>query len=278
VGERLKFRLEATILTLVPVLASLIFGVFCAFLLVTSPFEIYAVTPFEEGVGSIGNAIYFVVLVGVGAGLLYILVKRRNQKLINWIIGFALTLAFFTFSYVYLSALFERFMVYEVDALALALSAFITFIADFAVFGNKSAAANMAILGLGGALGAFLGISIPTLSTVLILSFLAVYDAFAVYHGPVGKIAHSGLEQLKGLSFSFKDIQMGLGDLTFYSMLSGHMLLSFGLNSCVASIMGILAGCFITFKMVEKKGMFPGLPFPIFLGLAAGFIVAFAGF
>ncbi|MEM3577938.1 MAG: presenilin family intramembrane aspartyl protease [Candidatus Bathyarchaeia archaeon] len=274
----MKVRLETKILTLVPVLASLIFGVFCAFLLLTSPLEIYAVTPFEEGVGSVGNAIYFVVLVGVGAGLIYVLVKRKNQRLINGIIGFALTTAFFIFSYIYLSAFFAKFVTYEADALVLALSVLITFIADFAIFGNKNTAASMAILGLGGALGAFLGISIPTLSTVLILSFLAVYDAFAVYHGPVGKIAHNGLEQLKGLSFSFKDIQMGLGDVTFYSMLSGHMLLSFGLTSCIASIVGILAGCLLTFKIVEKKGMFPGLPFPIFFGLAAGFAVAFVSF
>ncbi|MEM2105949.1 MAG: presenilin family intramembrane aspartyl protease [Candidatus Bathyarchaeia archaeon] len=274
----MKTRLKAKLLTLAPVLASLIFGVFCAFLLLTSPLEIYAVTPFEEGVGSVGNAVYFVILVGVGATFIYILVKRKNRRLINWIIGFALTTAFFTFSYIYLSAFLAKFIIYRADSLVLALSVLITLLADFAVFGNKNTVANVAILGLGGALGAFLGISIPTLSTVLILSFLAVYDAFAVYHGPVGKIAHSGLEQLKGLSFSFRDIQMGLGDLTFYSMLSGHMLLSFGLNSCIASIIGILAGCLLTFKMVEKKGMFPGLPFPVFFGFAAGFAVAFAGF
>jgi presenilin-like A22 family membrane protease len=112
----------------------------------------------------------------------------------------------------------------------------------------------------------------------LILSFLAVYDAFAVYHGPVGKIAHSGLEQLRGLSFSFKDIQMGLGDLTFYSMLSGHMLLYFGFFPCLASLIGILVGCLLAFKMLEKRGMFPGLPFPILFGLTAGFLVSLIGF
>jgi presenilin-like A22 family membrane protease len=272
----LKFGAKIVVLT--PVLASLIFGVFCAFLLLTSPLEIYAVTPFDEGVGSIGNAIYFVILVGVGAGLLYFLIKRKNQKLISLITGFALTMAFFIFSLIYLSALFAKFIIYDVDALVLALSILITFMADFAVFGNKNPACNLVILGLGGALGAFLGVSIPTLSTVLILIFLAVYDAFAVYHGPVGKIAHSGLEQLKGVSFSFRDIQMGLGDLTFYSMLSGHMLLNFGLASCIASIVGILLGCLLTFKMVEKKEMFPGLPFPIIFGLVAGFVTMLLGF
>jgi hypothetical protein len=67
---------------------------------------------------------------------------------------------------------------------------------------------------------------------------------------------------------------MGLGDLTFYSMLSGHMLINFGAVSSLASIVGILLGCMLTFKMLEKKGMFPGLPFPIAFGLTAGFLAA----
>jgi hypothetical protein len=104
---------------------------------------------------------------------------------------------------------------------------------------------------------------------------LAVYDVFAVYYGPVGKIAHSGLDQLQGLSFSFRDVQMGLGDLVFYSMLSGSMLLNY--NSLVpyfVSLVGILAGSFLTLVMLEKKGIFPGLPFPVVLGLAGGILAS----
>jgi len=67
---------------------------------------------------------------------------------------------------------------------------------------------------------------------------------------------------------------MGLGDLTFYSMLSGHMLINFGFISCLASIIGISLGCLVAFKMLERKGMFPGLPFPILFGLAAGLFVS----
>jgi presenilin-like A22 family membrane protease len=128
---------------------------------------------------------------------------------------------------------------------------------------------------LGGALGVFFGASIPLLSALLILVFLAVYDVFAVYKGPVGKIAHSGLDQLKGLSYSFKDIQMGLGDLVFYSMLSGIMLFNFeGVVPYIVSFVGILVGVFLTFMMLEKKGIFPGLPIPVFLGLAGGLLAS----
>jgi hypothetical protein len=110
----------------------------------------------------------------------------------------------------------------------------------------------------------------------LILCFSAIYDAFAVYHGPIGKIAATGLDKLPGLSFSFKDIQMGLGDLVFYSMLSGHMLLRFGILSSSASIIGILGGCFLAFKMLETRGVFPGLPLPILFGLTAGLLTSIA--
>ena len=147
---------------------------------------------------------------------------------------------------------------------------------DLAIFRLGSIPRNVAVVCIGGALGIFFGFSIPLYSAVLILAFLAVYDVFAVYRGPVGKIAESsaGMDQLQGLSFSFKDIQMGLGDLVFYSMLTGAMFFSFlpSILPTIAAIIGIMAGSIITFFMLEKKGIFPGLPFPIMLGLAGGLI------
>ncbi|MGQ9726110.1 MAG: presenilin family intramembrane aspartyl protease [Candidatus Bathycorpusculaceae bacterium] len=274
----MKGKFNLGIIRLMPILASLLFGVFCAFLISISSIEVYGVTPFPEGVGSFGNAFYFVILVGLGASLLYLLLRKGNHRLINLIIGFALTTAVFLLSIIYLGAAFSILVVPRGAALILVFSLLITVMVDFIIFRMHNKLCDVVILCLGGSLGAFLGFSVPTLSAFLILIFLAVYDAVAVYHGPVGKIAHSGLEQLRGLSFSFKDIQMGLGDLTFYSMLSGHMLFYFGFLPCLASLIGILAGCFLAFKMLEKRGMFPGLPFPILFGLTAGFLASLLGF
>jgi len=254
---------------LVPILASLLFGWLCTFLMrLASSMDIYAVTPFPEGLlGSSLNALYYVILTAVGASLLYLLLKRKSVKLVTFITGFALTLAVFMLSLIYLYAAFSLLSVQYADVVILIMSITITALVDIAVFRTHSRIANIAILLLGGALGAFLGISIPTLSAILILGFLAVYDIFAVYHGPVGKIAHSGLDQLRGLSFSFKDVQMGLGDLTFYSMLTSRVFANSGQVFWLASTTGVMIGVYIAFKMLEKKGMFPGLPFPIALGL-----------
>ena len=255
---------------LLPVFLSLLFGVLCTYLVLQSPMQIYEVTPFPEGVGSLFNALYFVVLTAVGATLLYLLLRRKKIKSITIITGFALTLAVLLLSFLYLWAAFSIIAVPYAVALVLdtVISVAAAVAVDVAVFRNHGKAAEVAVLLLGGGLGAFLGVSIPTLSAILILFALAVYDVFAVYHGAVGKIAHSGLDQLRGLSFTFKDVQMGLGDLTFYSLLASLVFAeSMSLVYLTASIAGVLLGVFIAFKMLERKGIFPGLPFSIALGL-----------
>jgi presenilin-like A22 family membrane protease len=267
-------KFDAQAVYLVPILASLLFGLGCAYLLKTQPLPPISVTPFPEETASglFGNALYFVILIAVSATVFYILLKRKNRKLVTLIIAFALTTASLLLSVIYLSVIFA--FVPSLEFLVLPLSIVITVFFDFAIFRLGSKARNAAVICLGGALGVFFGNFIPFLSGVLILAFLAVYDVFAVYYGPVGKIAHLGLDQLHGLSYSFKEVQMGLGDLVFYSMLSGIILFNFGLISCLVSLAGILVGSFLTLVMLEKKGMFPGLPFPILLGLVGGLLAS----
>lgn len=268
-------KFSAQLIYLVPVLASLLFGLACAYLLVVQPLPPVEVTPFHEGTPSapLGNAFYFVILIGLSATIFYILLKRKSQKIIFALIAVALTTASLLLSLVYLSAVFAYSP--DLDFLVVPLSILVTAIFDLAIFKLGSKARNAAVVLLGGGLGVFFSAVIPFFSAVLILVFLAVYDVFAVYYGPVGKIAHSGLDQLQGLSFSFKDVQMGLGDLVFYSMLTGSILLNYNsLLPYFASLIGILAGAFLTLIMLEKKGIFPGLPFPIILGLAGGILTS----
>ena len=271
----LSEEFDARPVYLVPIFASLMVGLGCAYLLLTRSVPIYRVTPFPDTPsGSFSNAIYFVVIIAISATIFYLLLKWKSRKMIALLTGFALTAASMLLSVFYLSALFSSFPSWEL--IVVVLSIVITVLFDVAIFRLGNKARNIAVIALGGALGVFLGASIPLLSAVLILAFLAVYDVVAVYKGPVGKIANLGLDQLKGLSFSFRDIQMGLGDLVFYSMLCAVMLLNEdfgGWAPYLLSLAGVLGGSFLTFLMLKKKGIFPGLPFPIFLGLVGGLLV-----
>jgi presenilin-like A22 family membrane protease len=273
--EQDKFKFE--IIYLVPILASLIFGLGCAYLL--APQEtggIQAVPiPGDTPGASIGNGLYFVILIALAATVFYVLIKRKNKRVIKGLIVLSMTTASLLLSVVYLLAVFPYFdgVYYVIAAVAIA----ITVLFDLAIFRLGSVTRNVVVVCLGGALGIFFAKYVPMSSAIVLLIFLAVYDVIAVYKGPVGKIAQSsGLDILQGLSFSFKDIQMGLGDLVFYSMMTGVMVFSFpqSILPTVAAIVGILAGSIITFFALEKKGIFPGLPFPIILGLGAGLIAA----
>jgi len=270
---------------LVPILASIVFGLGCGYLLLPQPqSSAPPVTPISGNSPSapVGNAIYFVVLVAISAAVFYLLLRRRSKKIIHGLIVVAMTAASLLLSFYYLNALLAYFPVIDTLLVLGTLSLIITALFDLAIFRLGSISKNVAVLAIGGALGIFFGFAIPLWSAVLILVFLAVYDVFAVYRGPVGKIAQSseGLDQLRGLSYSFKDIEMGLGDLVFYSMLTGSMLfyfvdsyrLPFGILPCLVSIIGIMGGSIITFYMLERRGIFPGLPFPIMLGLASGLV------
>ena len=274
-----RFRFQ--IVYLFPILASLVFGLGCAYLLMPPAIRSTAVpvTPIPNSTpgAPVGNALYFVVIVAISAAVFYLLIKRRSKNIIKGLIVVAMTAASLLLSVVYFNAILSTYFPnLDILPVLIGVCLAITVLFDLAIFRLGSIPRNVAVIGIGGALGIFFGFSIPLWSAVLILAFLAVYDVFAVYRGPVGKIAQSsgGMDQLQGLSFAFKDIEMGLGDLVFYSMLTGAMFFSFlpSILPCLVSIVGIMAGSIITFFILEKKGIFPGLPFPIMLGLAGGLI------
>lgn len=281
-SDSFKFQ----IIYLLPILASILFGLACAYLLLPQPqSSAPPVTPISGSSPSapVGNALYFVVLVAVSATIFYLLLKRRSKRIIKGLIVVAMTAASLLLSVYYLYALLAYFPLVDNLIVLAVVAVIITVLFDLAIFRLGSIPRNVAVVGVGGALGIFFGFAIPLWSAILILAFLAVYDVIAVYRGPVGKIAQSqeGLDQLQGLSYAFKDIQMGLGDLVFYSMLTGSMFFYFihtnglplGILPCIVSIIGILAGSIITLFMLERRGIFPGLPFPIMLGLAGGLIM-----
>ena len=270
-----KEKFEAEPVYLLPIFASLMVGLGFAYLLLKTQVATLPVTPFPETPsGSFSNALYFVIIIAIAATVFYLLLKWKSRKLITFLVAFALTAASLLLSAFYLSALLSPYPNWEIYVTVLSIT--ITVVFDLAVFKLGGAAQNIVVVFLGGALGVFLGWSIPVVSALLILAFLAVYDIIAVYKGPVGKIANnSGLDQLKGLSFSFREIQMGLGDLVFYSMLCAVMLLNSdfgGWAPYLLSIAGVLIGAFLTFIMLKKRGIFPGLPIPIFLGLTLGLL------
>ena len=259
---------KASPIYLVPIAISILVGILCSLLFIAANIDIGYITIMPESLsGSAWNAAYFVILIAAGAYSMYFLLKRKIHFGIRLLIGVAISIVTFMLSLLYLESTFT-IMGFEVSLwLLLVASAVIAAIVTYLIFSSIKVAREIVVLLVGGSLGAFLGLTIPPLSAIFILLLLAVYDIIAVYYGPVGEIASHGLENLPGISFSFKEVHIGLGDLTFYSMLISHALIYFGEKACIFSVVGVLLGSFLAFKLLEKRGMFPGLPIPIVLGL-----------
>ena len=272
-SDEAEIPFKASPIYLVPIVLSILVGIFCSLLFIAANTNIGYITIMPESLsGSAWNAVYFVILIAAGAYFMYFLLKKKFHFGIRLLIGIAILIVTFMLSILYLDSFLVIVNLEISPWLLLVASAITTGVAVYLTFSRVKIAHDIVVLLVGGGLGAFLGLTIPTLSAIFILLLLAVYDVIAVYYGPVGKIASHGLEKLPGISLSFKDVHVGLGDLTFYSMLVSHALIYFGEKACIFSAVGVLLGSFVAFKLLEKRGMFPGLPVPIGLGLALMFL------
>jgi presenilin-like A22 family membrane protease len=253
----------------------------CALALIYSYGEtFFTVMPFEEtGSGPYLNALYFVVAIGVAGTIVYLVSKVRLVKSLKFITALVYAVVTYTLMDIYFTAGLFLVGLYELLTfipLTVAVYAFAVGVVLFAILGKRRNLRRGVTLVVSSGLGALLGYSIPTLSAVMILLALSAYDVFAVFKGPLGKMAKYLGDEESGLSafiFTYGELKIGLGDLVFYSMLTSHSLIFFGVAPFLGAMAGVLIGVYIVLKMVENHRMFPGLPFALALGLALAFLI-----
>ncbi|HXZ91128.1 MAG TPA: hypothetical protein VEG61_08695 [Candidatus Dormibacteraeota bacterium] len=232
---------------------------------------IVPITIFPETTSGITlNAGIFVVLMAGMGTLMYLFIKYGLKRIVRYLINLALfALVFFLFTWY--GALYSNVLPPALTASLwrwVIVSLVGTIILGLSIFKSKGIAHLAAIVIVGGMTGTFLGVSIPMLTAIVLLLALAAYDLFAVYKGPIGKMAQStDLEEFTGAVFTYGDLTVGMGDMVFYSMLASISMINFGPLPFVAAAVGVVVGAYIGFKMLEGRDMFPGLPFAVVLGL-----------
>jgi hypothetical protein len=263
---------------LIPEALSVILAGVLTYSLQSSNAPIIPITIFPETTSGVTlNASIFVILMASMATLMYLFIKFGLKRIVRYLISLALfALVFFLFTWygslysnilpaILTSTFWPWILLSLLGAIALGLS----------IYKSKGVAHFAAIIIVGGMTGTFLGVSIPTLTAIVLLLALAGYDLFAVYKGPIGKMAEStDLEEFTGAVFTYGDLTVGMGDMVFYSMLASISMMNFGPLPFVAAAFGVIIGAYLGFKMLEGRDMFPGLPFAIVLGLAAMYLTS----
>jgi presenilin-like A22 family membrane protease len=233
---------------------------------------IETITIFPETTGGVTlNASIFVALMAATGTLMYLFIKYGLKRLVKYLITLAMfSLMFFLFTWY--GTLYVDYLP-PILASSIWIWLLISLLASIAlgmtIYKSKGRLHLAAIIIIGGMTGTFLGVSIPTLTAAALLLALAGYDLFAVYKGPIGKMAESAdLEEFTGAVFTYGDLTVGMGDMVFYSMLASNSMMNFGILPFAAAAVGLIVGAYLGFKMLEGRDMFPGLPFAMILGLA----------
>jgi presenilin-like A22 family membrane protease len=270
---------KATPQHLLPVIGSLILTGILTYVIAASKVEIESITVFPEtSQGATLNMLLFIVPIAGMATIMYLLIKYGREKFVKNLIKVTLILAMFLltswYGEVILSAYNLQSIIYT--ALTLVATAIVTFILSYATYRSHGIAQLGAIIVIGSLTGTFLGLSIPTLTAMVLLVALSTYDLIAVYKGPIGKIAEKvDLEGFVGAVCTYKNLTVGMGDIVFYSMLASNAMINLGQLSFLGASLGLIVGAYAGFKMLEKREMFPGLPLALLLGLGLSILISF---
>ena len=261
---------------LIPEVLSVLLAGALTYGLQASNAPIIPITIFPETTSGITlNASIFVILMAAMGTVMYLFIKYGLKRIVKYLINLALfALVFFLFTWY--GALYSNVLPAALTASFwpwIIVSVLATIILGLSIFKSKGITHLAAIVIVGGMTGAFLGVSIPMLTAIALLLALAAYDLFAVYKGPIGKMAQSAdLEEFTGAVFTYGDLTVGMGDMVFYSMLASIAMMDFGPLPFVAAGVGVVVGAYIGFKMLEGRDMFPGLPFAVVLGLTFTYV------
>jgi presenilin-like A22 family membrane protease len=270
-------RFKAAPSQIVPVLAALLLSGALTYGLQASKAEVTAITIFPETPsGATLNASFFVIMMAVAATMIYLLVKHRRKRVVKYMMtGAILFVTFFLLNWY--SELYAIQLAPILDVYGYAWIGLTGIISALLLVGLNRGPQKIRVLSItiiGGLTGTFLGASIPTMTAIILLAALAVYDFVSVYRGPIGKIAEmTDLEEFKGAVLTVGDLTIGMGDLVFYSMLTSNAMVNFGTLSYLGAFVGVIVGSYLGFKMLERREVFPGLPFAICIGLVAMIIL-----
>lgn len=264
---------------LAPVVGSLILTGIITYFVTVSKVEIDSITVFPEtSQGATLNMLLFIVPIAAMATVMYLLVKYGREKFVRNLIKATLILAVFLLTSWYGEVILAA---YDLDTLLytgimLAISFTITIALSYATYRLHGPVQLGAIVAIGSLTGTFLGLSIPTLTAIVLLVALSTYDLIAVYKGPIGKIAEKAdLESFVGAICTYRNLTVGMGDIVFYSMLASNAMTNLGQLSFIGACVGLVVGAYAGFKMLEKRDMFPGLPFALLLGLGLSLLISF---
>jgi len=270
-----------TLKTVLPVISFTLLTQFLTMMLVLSyisgKVSVPAYEPFGSSIpGSVGNSLVMLITVFfVTIGLVW-LVKK---KMFNFIKRF-LTI-FIIFAGIFLTSLLSQILLPTlISTENTSLISIILSLVIGSIIGISALRPDNKLIGLISAL--VLSVEVATYfalflrpPTVFILPVVfALYDVYAVFVGPLRTLISDGRVALGPLVARLGTLEIGLGDIVFYSFLPSVGLIIRGVSGALFAIVATNFGLLLTLLMLRKRKSFPGLPIPVILAVAGLLLLA----
>jgi len=245
------------------------------------------------------NGLIFVLVAALSSFIIIFLVKKFGIGVLKFVFGFSFGFLGFILTYFFAEIITylifynlpntEIVFIYYIIVSYIILfgsGAFIIFML-YKYFTTKSyLTKNFFVLYVSFLVGAMFGVIMPLWTTLAILIGFSIWDIFAVKakRGPIKQMIdiasqNNTEEELSEEELAKKiesgeaiydtsKLEIGIGDLAFYSMLTSAALIITGsLIVMILTAIAIMIGTGITIQGLKKNKILPGLPISIFLGI-----------
>lgn len=257
----------------------------------------------EEELGALAvvlNGVVFTVIAAISAFIMIFLIRKIGVGVIKYIFGLSFGFVSFFITLMFLDVItFLIFIQFPettpviklyylfTDIYIPALTAVSVFLLIYNYFTSKSIKTkNFIVLYISLLVSASMSIILPFWSTIAVLIGISLWDIFAVLYkrGPIkamidivstnddeSDVSNADVEEKiksgEGV-YDTSKLEIGIGDLAFYSLLTSSVLL-FTNNIIVVifTTVAILIGTGITISGLKRNKILPGLPISIFMGI-----------
>ncbi|NHJ21100.1 MAG: hypothetical protein EAX91_09170 [Candidatus Lokiarchaeota archaeon] len=297
------YRVKSSLYPLPIIIAILFAGVLAYLTFVVAGVQVEGSYFPEDQYGVLGvvlNGVIFTVIAAVSAFTIIFLMRKLGVGVLKYIFGLSFGFVSFFITLMFLDVIIFLIFVQIPETIFLInfyylftnifipiSTAIFVFLIIFYYFTSKSIKIkNIIVLYISLLVSASMSIVLPFWSTLAILIGISLWDIFAVLYkrGPIKTMidivsinndendpSKAEVEERirKGESvYDTSKLEIGIGDLAFYSLLTSSVLL-FTNNFLIVILVSaaILIGTGITISGLKRNKILPGLPISIFMGI-----------
>ena len=241
-------------------------------ILTSRAIEFYTLLPSYEPAGqstggSMLNSFILIIFTFAMTTIMLMLIKFRKLLILKILMILSIGIGTFLTSYIIFNLIFYNVVSWNI-AFLFATMISILGILSF-MFPSKNVYTILTSFILASLYGTSLSLFIKPPTVFMIPVFFGLYDIYTVFRGPLKSLINESKNNfnLNPMVVNIKNINIGLGDLIFYSMIPSVALLLSDLFVAFIIIIVISIGIHLTLYFLRKFELFPGLPIPIFLSI-----------